>query len=503
MKSGSIPRLIARRTPFLFLSLCRPLSRRRWHHTLFSPQLGVRYNAQADESVVMKKHTAILPGFVAIAFAILPHLDAMAAVSTAPDQASIAPGTTITHQNWERYRQFMPAGLIALFEGKQFWRLPKDLRMEVGPTIPIPLPKRYLSDTAEYADRVKLVRTPSGGYVPIGYVAGLPFPHPLEGDPELTGQRIFWDAYYRYQPRVQSAPYFSYTLDQFGNMTQAAEVRSVDSQLAHLSDAEYPHTISEGAPYYFTRFYEQLAPEQGKYAAILDLTPSDPTQLDDLYEFVPSLRRSLRLSQGARCAPVFGSDYLIDDEDGGPPGLPQLFQIDYLGDKKILALEHAAAESFNLPATSTQLDERYYYPGQAGIVPFPKPTTGKWELRDTYVLSLKRLPQFAKGYCYSERVIYVDKENYFGAGELDLYDAPGKLSKAQMVFLYPVPIPGSGGDVVELLAGPYVGLLVNFRHKHVTISSYLRSCVDGECGSAGYLDISRYASPEGLMKIMQ
>lgn len=397
----------------------------------------------------------------------------------------------------------MSEGLIELFEGKHFWHLPKDLRLEVGPTIPIPLPRRYVADTAEYSNRVRLVRSWTGGYVPTGYIAGLPFPRPLEGDPVLAGQRIFWDAYYRYQPRVQSAPGFSYTLDRFGNMTQTSEVRAVDSQLDYLSDIAYPHTIPDGVPYYFARFEEQLAPEQGKYSAILDLIPSDPTKLDELYEYVPTLRKSLRLSQAARCAPVFGSDYLIDDENGGPPGLPQLFQIDYLGEKKILALEHARPESFESPATPTQLDGDYYYSGGEGIVPFPKPAMGKWELRDTYVLSLKRLPQFARGYCYSDRVIYVDKENYFGAGELDLYDSPGKLSKTQLVFLYPVPIPAPGGDLAELLAGPYIGLLVNFRNKHVTVSPYLRSCVDSECSTAGYLDISRYASPEGLMKIMQ
>jgi len=420
-----------------------------------------------------------------------------------PAQANILAGTTITLQNWQTYRQFMSEGMVKLFEGKQFWHLPKDLRIEVGPIIPIPLPRRYLADTAAYSNRVRLARTSSGGYVPVGYVAGLPFPRPLEGDPGLRGQRIFWDAYYRYQPRVQSAPGFSYTLDRFGNMTQTSEVRVVDSQLDYLSELEYPHTIADGVPYYFARFEEQVAPEQGKYSTILDLTPRDPTQLDELYEYVPTLRRSLRLSQAARCAPVFGSDYLIDDENGGPPGLPQLFQIEYLGDKKILALEHANPESFDSPATPTQLDERFYYPGAVGIVPFPKPAMGKWELRDTYVLSLKRLPQFANGYCYRNRVMYVDKENYFGAGELDLYDAPAKLSKTQLVFLYPVSIPGSKGDVVELLAGPYIGLLVNFRNKHVSISPYLRSCLDGECAAAGYLDLSRYASPEGLMKIVQ
>jgi hypothetical protein len=268
--------------------------------------------------------------------------------ATAPRPA-IAPGTVITQQNWKQYRAFMSEGLIALFEGSHFWKMPIGLKLEVGPTLAIPLPKQYLDDTASYSSQVKLIDTPGGGYVPSGYVAGLPFPRPLEGDPSLIGQRIFWDSYYRYQPRVQAAPTFTYSLDSFGNMTQTSEVKGVLSQLAFLSDPDYPRTIPDSGGYYFVKYSQQIAPEQGKYTTILDLTPADPTRLDELYEYIPTLRKSLRLSQAARCAPVFGSDYLIDDENDGPPGLPQLYRIDYLGEKKILALEHANPTAFDSP----------------------------------------------------------------------------------------------------------------------------------------------------------
>jgi hypothetical protein len=199
---------------------------------------------------------------------------------------------------------------------------------------------------------------------------------------------------------------------------------------------------------------------------------------------------------------VFGGDYLIDDESDGPPGLPQLFQIDYVGEKRILALEHANPDAFDSPGGPTQLDSAFYYPGGVGFAPFPRPTMGKWELRDTYVISMRRLPAFAKGYCYSRRVMYVDKENYFGAGELDLYNPLGDLFKTQLVFLYPQRIPGSGG-VAELLAGPNIGFLINFINKHVTISPGLKPCVNSDCAKDGYLDVHRYASPEALMKIGQ
>ncbi|HTY56270.1 MAG TPA: DUF1329 domain-containing protein [Candidatus Binataceae bacterium] len=428
---------------------------------------------------------------------------AAARSQTPPAPAAIPPGTVINPLNWRQYKAFMSAGLTTLFEGSTFWKMPKDLALEVGPTVSIPLPKKYLEDTEKYSAQVQLIRLPTGGYVPKGYVAGLPFPKPLQGDPALIGQRIFWNSYYRYQPRVQHAPGYTYTLDRYGNMTQTSESKSIFSQLAFLSDVDFPRTVSDAGPYYFARYTEQIAPEQGKYSAVLDLTPADPTALDELYEYVPTLRKSLRLSQAARCAPVFGSDYLIDDQNDGPPGLPQLFEITYLGEKKILALEHANPAAFQSPGTPAQLDQRYYYNGASGVIPFPKPAMGKWELRDTYVISLKRLPQFAKGYCYAQRVLYIDKENYFGAGAVDLYGAGGDLYKAQIVFLYPAPIPGTTHDVAELLTGPYTGLLVNFRNKHATVEPNLNSCVNAACAKDGYLDVSRYASPEGLMKIVR
>jgi len=115
---------------------------------------------------------------------------------------------------------------------------------------------------------------------------------------------------------------------------------------------------------------------------------------------------------------------------------------------------------------------------------------------------LRRLSAFAKSYCYSRRIIYVDEENYFGSGELDLYDPRGKLYKTQMVLLYPMPIPKTN-DVAELLAGPSTGVLIDFVNEHVTVSPGSHPCINSDCAKYGYLDIHHYASPEGLTEIVQ
>jgi Protein of unknown function (DUF1329) len=420
------------------------------------------------------------------------------------DQPSTAPGTKITMRNWQRYRQFMSQGMIALFEGSHFWRMPDDVVIEIGPPISIPLPEKYQQDTNAHASRVRLVQQPDGGYVPSGYVAGVPFPEPLNGDPALIGERIFWDLYYRYQPRVQGAANFSYSIDRAGDMTQTSESTYVQSQLTFLSDPGMPATAPDAdTAIYTAKFNEQVSPEQSKYSTLLDLLPADPTRLDELYEYVPTLRRSLRLSQAARCAPVFGSDYLVDDENDGPPGLPQLFEVSYLGQQKILALVHAAPEAFDSPGTAVNLDPHYYFPGGAGVVPFPRPSAGRWELRDSYVIALERLPQFSNGYCYGKRVLYVDKENYFAGAQLDLYDSSGQLFKSQLIFSYPERIPGTERDLAQLVAGSNTSFLINFKDRHLSLEPNLRACINSECAGYGYLDIRRYASPDGLMKIAQ
>src|ERR1039457_4878727 len=132
---------------------------------------------------------------VLVAVVLICGAAAAAQPKTASKQDTVPAGTVITSANWQQYKQFMSQGLTALFEGTRFWKMPKDLVIEVGPTISIPLPKKYLDDTEKYSGQVRLTQLPTGGYVPRGYVAGIPFPKPLKGDPALIGQRVFWNSY--------------------------------------------------------------------------------------------------------------------------------------------------------------------------------------------------------------------------------------------------------------------------------------------------------------------
>src|ERR1700730_8926992 len=81
----------------------------------------------------------------------------------ATGDGGIPVGTVITMQNWQQYRQFMSDGLVDLFSGKYYWKMPADVSMPVGPTIVNPLPKNYLAATEKYSGQVKVLELPDGG----------------------------------------------------------------------------------------------------------------------------------------------------------------------------------------------------------------------------------------------------------------------------------------------------------------------------------------------------
>jgi hypothetical protein len=458
---------------------------------------------RGNEVIVMAVLSSALRLLISVALAIALRIAisdgaAAAAESAPPPAATIPAGTVLTGANWRRYASFMPVGMQAIFAGDHFWRMPPDVQIEIGPTIPIALPRRYRDDTASYAKQVTLARVADGGYVPAGYVAGIPFPQP-DKNPALAPYEIFYDAYYHYAPRVQRNFSCNYTSDSYGNFTQSETADSIYSQLTHLSDVGFPQTVPDSSGYFLTKYYQQISPEQGKYTTTLDISYADVTRLDDIYIYLPSTRRPLRMSEASRCAPVPGGDFTYEESNNGPPSLPQKYKISYAGARRMMVLAHADPKSFESCGSATGLPPDYFYPPDKGVLPWPRPALGKWEMREVYVIEMTRLPAFASGYCYSRRVIYVDKETLF-PWAIDLYDPAGALYKFWVGFQTPLRVPDTGTALG--VNGATDLLIVNFKDKHMTAATAANPCFNTDC-NAQYLDVTRYASPEGLSKIAQ
>ena len=95
-------------------------------------------------------------------------------MADASSSASIPPGTTITLQNWQQYKQFMPAALLAGYGQQYGWKIGSDPRyaIVVGPTIQEQPFKQLRENTEKYAGQTRLKKIATGGYTIEGYVAG-------------------------------------------------------------------------------------------------------------------------------------------------------------------------------------------------------------------------------------------------------------------------------------------------------------------------------------------
>ena len=407
---------------------------------------------------------------------------------SAPNQPNGIPaGTEITMRNWRQYRQFMPDGMAALFQGGYHWKMPADVEIRVGPTIIHPLPKPYLDATEKYAAQAKIVELPDGGTNLQGYAGGQPFPNPRA---PRQGWKILANVWYRYLPHLFADTYGTGCMqNSLGNINCTAD-QIVGRQLSYNTDPGVSSHIAGAGDKFYTEWIMTLEPENQKYTADLVISYADLSKPQAVYVFIPSLRRAQPISATARCTPYSGTDFTADDYRFGFNADLTEMKVDYLGEKRILALVDA-----QLP--DTRFPGGYYMP-----LGWPKPSWGRWQVREVYVISASKIPAKAAGYCYGKRVMYVDKAFSSPLWE-DLYDANLKPWKFYGVFFRTMDVPGLGP---VNSSGSAVEALWDIQNNHTTIFSdpgMGRPLYINEQAPQQYQDLTRYTTLSGLNAIMR
>jgi hypothetical protein len=401
---------------------------------------------------------------------------------------TIPVGTKITRQNWQQYAKFMPVWLQTLYRGDYHWHIGDgpEFTVEVGPTRDYPLPKKFREDTEKYAGQTKLVKTSNGGWTIEGYTAGVPFPNPTE--PGLAA-KVMYNSWLVFRPAILHYYTYDWIVDQYDNVSKE-ETDDTWYQLSHLSEPGMPVDLPYANGVLFAARYLVAAPEQSKYTTELQLQSADPSKFQETYVFLPSLRRSLRLSSAARCSPVLGTDYVQDD--GG--WMPTNFDPHYLGSKKLLTVVMDPAKAYSASA---------YIGGggtKSGSLPgWPKAGTNKWELRDYDIIDLQPLPILG-AYCYSHRVFYVDKQTKITAmAGSEGYDRTGKLYKLLWEGLVPHEFHG---ETTILTYTTGMSLEWDFQNKHATANNDEPSTID-DAVPAQYRDVQSLSTPAGLATVMK
>ncbi len=398
---------------------------------------------------------------------------------------TIPPGTIITPQNWQTYRQFMPDGMAAMFEGRYFWKMPPDVQMVVSPTSIVPLPKNYLAATEKYAAQVRIIELPSGGLSLQGYRGGIAFPNPQE--PHL-GWKVLMNLWYRYTPQLLVVTHgWDCAVNGSGNAS-CESYESVDRQLSYNTDSGVSDDVPRPDAKYFTQWFMVLEPEQSRYTAQLTINYVDLTRPEDLYAFLPSLRRYQPVASSGRCAQTLGEDWTEEDFRSGLDSNVTELQANYLGHRRILALVDFRAPDNPFP-------DGFFMP-----VIWPKPSWGKWQLRDVDVIEVRKIPSKAAGYCYGKRVMYVDSHNFSPLWE-ELFDKQMKLWKFQTTLPQRVEVPGVGPAVTP---GFDVELVWDIQRDHASAAGESAGSVYvNEQAPAEFKDVPRYTTPAGLNLIMR
>ncbi|HLW71479.1 MAG TPA: DUF1329 domain-containing protein [Candidatus Binataceae bacterium] len=410
-----------------------------------------------------------------------------AAVAAAP---SIPLGTTITTANWRQYRQFMPDGMVTLFEGQSSWKMPDDIAMTIGPTMIHPLPAGYLAATEKYGPATKLVELPDGRLTISGYQGGIPFPNPTEPH---RGWKLLADFWYRYMPHIvvntPDNPGFECTLDGYADVN-CTKGLWVARQLSFNTDPGTPSTFPGAAGKYYTTWFMLEEPEQQRYSTTLTMEYTDLTLPEDVYVFLPAMRRTQRLSAAARCSSS-GTEMTPDDGRFAFDSTIPDFSAELVGTRKILNEMDVKSAGANFPAD-------YDMP-----LGWPKPSWGQWELRDSYILDIRKLPAKASGYCYGKRILYIDQQ-FFGPLWTDLYDPKMQLWKVALLQPIVTDIPRIGP---QNSTGAAFSHWWDLQSHHATFQGpndgHGYNILVNDNVPASYLDLERYTTPGGLNAVMR
>jgi len=344
------------------------------------------------------------------------------AFSSHAAEADLKPGDTIGPQNWQRIQ-----GMV----GENFLN-----RIKSGYTIQIKAPKiyhplkEYVEATEKYSGKVAL--GPNGEL--LNYVAGQPFPKLDLGDSQI-GQKLAWNFFWRWLGddyktggAVKGGKIVRSVIEKDG-----AERRADLVSYFIFPRTRYTSNPKPAIPGYEHIDYMQLRidsyPRDAAGTTTLEIRYDDPKKPDDLYIYIPSIRRIRRATTTQRCQTLAPSEFNLDDINSFNGKITD-FNYKFLGEKKILA---------NLSQEKLPFDRKH---GDY------MPLNEKWEVVDTYVLEVTPKDP---NYCYPKKLLHLNKMTFDTHWTL-IWDKKGDYWKEQFGMFTPVKLPDgrevwSVGDV--------------------------------------------------------
>jgi Protein of unknown function (DUF1329) len=336
-------------------------------------------------------------------------------------EVELKPGETIGPNNWQRVQGMVGENVLNRIKGGYSFQIKE-------PKIYKPL-KEYVEATEKYSKNVKL--GPNGEL--LNYVAGLPFPNFDRNDPQ-AGPKLAWNFFWRWLGddyktggATKGGKIFRFVIEKDGSERRADLVSYfIFPRTRYMLDPK------PAIPGYEHIDYMQLRIDsypRDSASTTLEIRYDDPKRADDLYIYLPSIRRIRRATTTQRCQTLAPSEYVLDDINSHNGKITD-FNYRVLGEKKML--------------TNMSQEHEPYHRKPGDYLPIDE----KWEVVDTYVLEVTAKDP---NYCYGKKILHINKMTYDNVWSY-IYDRKGEYFKEFWGFFKPVNLPDgrevwSVGDV--------------------------------------------------------
>ena len=359
-------------------------------------------------------------------------------------EVDLKPGDTIGPENWEKAKGMVGENLLN--------RIKQGYTFSIKQGRSIGFPKEYNAATVRYFSEVKL--GPNGEL--LNYVAGLPFPDVRFNDPQV-GLKMAWNFYwrwigddYRTGGGTPEGKIIRYAIERDGSERRADVLHHTIKTRGRVTlDSKPLLTGYEHVDWMQLRADEY--PRDTAGTTTLEIRYADPKREDDLYIYVPSIRRVRRAPPIQRCATIAPSEFNFDDINSFG-GKVTDFNYRFLGRSKMLG---------------NFVQEQIPFHRKTGDY---LPVKESWEIVETYGLEITPKD---RSYCYPRKVLYFDTENFEALWTM-IWDAKGNYWKEQFALRSPVKL--SDGQLA-LSVGTVV--IVNVQSGRSTLVDAVRAYNQG------------------------
>lgn len=367
-------------------------------------------------------------------------LQLMVAPTLFAADAEVRPGDTIGPHNWERIKGMAGENFLARVRQGYTFQI-KEARLRRPP-------REYLEATDRYSGQASIG---SRGML-TNYSAGMPFPR-LDSNDSQAGLKLAWNFFYRWRGDdfkegggTASGKAASFNIEKDGSERRSEVIRHEIRTRGRVSLE--PKTVIPG--------YEHIEwmviradeyPRDTSGTTTLEFRYVDPQREDDLYVYVPSLRRVRRAPPAQRCATLAPTEFNFDDVSSFNGKITN-FNYKWLGRARMLG-------NFSQRDVPYERKSGDYLPAKEG-----------WEIVDAYVLEIT--PKDSR-YCYPRKVLYLDTLT-LNAIWVIITDAKGALWKEQFNLYTPVKL--TDGQEVVSSAAPAI---VNVQNGRATVFTTTRA----------------------------